>query len=77
MLSSLLALLLLGLAGLLVASVVLAVIGLVFSIAFGVAGLLLFKVAPLLLVGWVVLKLVERARPARRIASADREWLDS
>lgn len=77
MVSALLTLLVLGIAGLVVAGLVLAVLGVVFSIAFGVAGLLLLKVAPLLLLGWIVLRLVNRGRPGRQISRADREWLDS
>lgn len=82
MVSALLTLLVLGIAGLVVAALVLAVLGVVFSIAFGVAGLLLLKVAPLLLLGWIVLRLVKRGPPgrhppARQISRADREWLDS
>lgn len=77
MLSALLTLLVLGIAGMIVISVVLAVLGTVFSVAFGLVGVLLFKVAPLLLIGWCVLKLVERRRAPKRLSSADQRWLDS
>lgn len=77
MLSAFLTLLFLGIAGLVVISLVMAVLGIFFSMAFGIVGILLFKVAPLLLIGWVVLKLVERRRGHRRISAADQRWLDS
>lgn len=77
MLTALLTLLALGIAGLVVISVVMAVIGVVFSVAFGLVGVLLFKVAPLLLIGCCVLKLVERGRRPKRLSSADQRWLDS
>ena len=77
MLSALLSLFMIGIVGLIVGSVVLAVIGAVFSVAFGLIGVLLFKVAPVLLVGWLALKLVERVRrPRSGISAADQKWLD-
>ena len=72
MLGALMTLLLLGIAGIVVLSLVFAVLGMVM----GVVGFLLFKVAPVLLIGWVVLKLVERSRGRKRISAADRKWLD-
>ena len=39
-------------------------------------GFLLFKVAPLLLIGWVVFKLVGRSRHRAQISAADQRWLD-
>lgn len=77
MLSTLLTLFVLGIAGLVVFSVVMAIVGIVLSVTFGLVGFLLFKVAPVLLVGWLVLKLVDRTRDRRRISSADQQWLDS
>lgn len=77
MLGSLLTLLIAGLVGVVAIGVVLAIAGTLFSITFGLIGFLLFKVAPILLVGWVVLKLVERGRNGRRISAADQRWLDS
>ena len=46
-------------------------IGLVGSLA----AFLLFKVAPIMLVGWVVVKLLDR-RSSGRLSSADRRWLE-
>jgi|TARA_B110000438_G_scaffold172266_1_gene164655 hypothetical protein len=65
-----------GLATLLVAGIVLGVIGVVFSLTFGLATFLLFKVAPILLVGWVVVKMFEKRRGKGSLSDADRRWLD-
>jgi hypothetical protein len=65
-----------GLVTLIAAGIVLSVLGTVFSLTFGLASFLLFKVAPIMFVGWVVLKLVDRARGRRRITDADRRWLE-
>jgi archaellum biogenesis protein FlaJ (TadC family) len=77
MLSALITLFVLGIVGLVVISVVMALIGVFFSLTFGLVGFLLLKVAPLLLIGWVVLKLVDRSRARKRISAADQRWLDS
>lgn len=76
MLSTLLMLFVIGIVGLVAVSVVLALVGVVFSVAMGVAGFLLFKVAPVLLVGWLALKLVQRVTGRRTISAADQRWLD-
>jgi uncharacterized membrane protein YvlD (DUF360 family) len=66
-----------GLVTLVMVAIVLSIVGVVFSIAFGVAGFLLFKVAPLVLVGWLILKFLDRKRPHGELSAADREWLES
>jgi hypothetical protein len=76
MIGTLITLFLLGIAGLVAISVLMAIVGVVFSVTFGIVGFLLFKVAPILLVGWVVLKLIERSRGRARLSAADRKWLD-
>lgn len=76
MLGTLLTLLIVGFFGLVALSVILAIVGGILSITFGIVGFLLFKVAPVLLVGWVILKLVDRSRGRRRISAADQRWLD-
>lgn len=76
MLGTLLTLFAVGLVSLVVLGVVLSVVGAVFSIGFGIATFLLFKVAPILLVGWVVLKLVDRSRSGGELSPADRRWLE-
>lgn len=73
---SLLTFLVVGLVTLLVAGVVLAVVGTVFSLTMGLAAFLLFKVAPVLLVGWLVVKLIERKRHGGELSDADRRWLE-
>ncbi len=65
-----------GLVTLIAAGVVLSVVATVFSLTFGLASFLLFKVAPIMFVGWVVLKLVDRARGKRRLSAEDRKWLE-
>ena len=72
MLGSMLTFLLVGLITLIVAGVALSVVGM----ALGLAGFLLFKVAPILLVGWVIVKLIEKKRGGDAISNADRKWLD-
>jgi hypothetical protein len=59
-----------------VVGVLLAILSFVVSVTFGIVGFLLFKVAPLLLIGWVVVKVVERSRSRRAIGRADQKWLD-
>jgi hypothetical protein len=76
MLGTLLTFFAVGLVALVAISIVLAVVGTVFSLAFGLVGFLLFKVAPILLVGWLVLKLIDRGRRPAEISAADREWLE-
>lgn len=65
-----------GLVTLIAAGVVLSVVGFLFSLTFGLASFLLFKVAPVLFVGWVVLKLVDRASGKRRLSVEDQKWLN-
>ena len=56
---------------------VLSVIGTVFSLAIGTVGFLLLKVAPIALVGWVVLKFLDRGNKRDEISAGDREWLEN
>jgi hypothetical protein len=65
-----------GLVTLIAAGVVLSLLGTVFSLTFGLASFLLFKVAPVMFIGWVVLKILDRVRGKRQISAADRKWLD-
>jgi hypothetical protein len=76
MIGSLLTFFAVGLVTLLVAGIVLSVIGVVFSLTFGLAAFLLFKVAPILLVGWIVVKIIERSRGGGSLSDADRRWLE-
>lgn len=73
---SLLTFLAVGLATIIVASVVLAVVGTIFSLTMGLAMFLLFKVAPVVLVGWVVVKLISKKSSRGELSQADRKWLE-
>jgi hypothetical protein len=76
MLGSLLTFFAVGLITLIVAGIVLSVVGVVFSLTLGLASFLLFKVAPVLLVGWIVVKLVQKSTNAGALSEADRKWLE-
>lgn len=66
-----------GLITLIAAGIVLSIVGVIFSFALGVAGFLLFKVAPILFIGWLVLKLFDRSKSGSgQLSAADRRWLD-
>ena len=75
MIGSLLTFLAVGLATLIVAGIVLSILGTVLSIGFGLAAFL-FRVAPILLVGWVVLKVIDRRKGSESLSAADRRWLE-
>lgn len=75
MLTSLLTLFVVGIVALVAVGVVLSVIGAVLGIAFGLAGFLLFKVAPVVLVGYVVMRCL--APKQKRLSAEDRRWLES
>ncbi len=75
MIGSLLTFFAVGLVTLLVAGVVLSVVGAIFGILGSLASFLLFNVAPILLVGWVVVKLIDR-KSKGSLSAADRKWLD-
>lgn len=75
MVSSLLTFFVVGLLSLVAIGVVLAIVGAVFGLALGLAGFLLFKVAPVVLIGYLVLRLLKPRRT--RLSAADREWLES
>ncbi len=64
-----------GLVTLVVAGVVLSIVASVLSLGLGLAAFLLFKVAPILLVGWVVLKVIDKRRGGS-LSAADRRWLE-
>jgi hypothetical protein len=65
-----------GLATILVAGIVLSIVGVVFSLTIGLAAFLLFKVAPILLVGWIVVKVLDRSKGGRSLSDSDRRWLE-
>ena len=77
MLASLLTFFFVGLIAIVVGAVALAVVGTIFSLTLGLAAFLLFKVAPVLLIGWIVVKLIEKKRGhAGELSEADRRWLE-
>ncbi len=76
MIGTLLTFLAVGLATLIVAGIVLSILGTVLSIGFGLAAFLLFKVAPVLLVGWVVLKVIDTRSDSGSLSASDRRWLE-
>ncbi len=65
-----------GLVTLIAAGVVISVLGAVLGLTFGLAQFLLFKVAPIMFLGWLGLKLFDRVRGRRRISASDQRWLD-
>ena len=75
MIGSLLTFFAVGLLTPVVAGVVLSVAGAVIGLGFSLAGFLLFKVAPVMFVGWVVLKLMDR-KNGGELSAADRRWLE-
>ena len=76
MLGSLLTFFAVGLITLIVAGIVLSVVGVVFSLTLGLASFLLFQVAPVLLVGWIVVKLIQKSSSSGALSEADRKWLE-
>jgi len=65
-----------GLVTLVVAGIALSIVGTVLSLGFGLAVFLVFKVAPVLLVGWVVLKVIDK-KQGGSLSAADQRWLES
>lgn len=76
MIGTLLTLFAVGLVTLIVLGVALSLVGTVFSLTLGLAGFLLFKIGPILLVGWIVLKIIDSRTSRREISAADRAWLE-
>lgn len=75
MISTVLTYLIVGILVIVGVSVGLAVVGAVFGLALGLAKFLLLTVGPILLVGYVVMRLVAPRR--KRLSKAEREWLES
>lgn len=65
-----------GLVTVIAAWLVLMVVGAVFSLTFGLAMFLLTKVAPIMLVGWIVVKVFQKMRRSDSLSDADRKWLE-
>lgn len=75
MIGSLLTFFAVALVTLIVAGVVLAIVGTVFSLTFGLVSFLLFKVAPIVLVGWIVVKVIQKVGGGS-LSDSDRKWLE-
>lgn len=75
MIASILSYLVIGLIVLVGVTLGLAVLGAVFGLALGLAKFLLFTVGPILLVGYVVMRVL--APRSKRLSKAEREWLES
>lgn len=75
MLSSLLTLVIIGLVAVVGIGIVLALVGAVFGLALGLVEFLLFTVAPLALIGYLVMRFLAPRR--KRLTKADRDWLES
>lgn len=76
MVATLLTLFAAGLVTILVIGVVLSILGAIFSLTLGLTSFLLFKIAPILLVGWVALKLFDRRKSRGHLSAADQAWLE-
>jgi hypothetical protein len=75
MISALLTFFVVGLIALIGLVVVLALVGVVFGLALSLVGFLLFKVAPVVLVGYLLVRFL--APRQARLSPADREWLEN
>jgi hypothetical protein len=71
MIKSLLSLFAIGLVAILGVSLVLSVVG----TAIGIASFLFFKAAPVLFLGWIVVKVYEKVRGPDSLSSTDQSWL--
>lgn len=76
MIGALLTFLAMGIVSIVAVWIVLSVVGSLLGLTVGIAGFLLFKVAPVMLVGWVVLKLLARVRRRGVLSASDRRWLE-
>jgi len=76
MIGSLLTFFAAALVSLVVAGVVLGVVSVIFSVTFGLVSFLLFKVAPVLFVGWLAVKVFAKLRGGSSLSDADRRWLN-
>lgn len=75
MIGTILTFFIMGLVALVGVAIVLALVGAVFGLALSLVGFLLFKVAPIILVGYVLVRFL--APRSHRLSAADRKWLES
>ena len=76
MIGSLMTFLAMAVVSIVVVWIVLSVVGSLLGLTLGIAGFLLFKVAPVMLVGWIVLKVAARLKARRKLSASDRRWLE-
>ena len=76
MIRALLTFFLVGLATIIVVGLGFTLLGGALSVAAELASFLLFRVAPVLLVGWIAVKIFDKLRNRGSISAADRRWLD-
>ena len=76
MIRTLLTFLAMGVLSLVVVSIVLSVVGTLLGLTVGIASFLLFKVAPIMLLGWAVLKVWDKVRGGGALSASDRKWLE-
>lgn len=76
MISTLLTFLAVGVVSLVVVWIVLTVVGSLLGLTIAIGGFLFFKVVPIMLLGWLVLKVVSRVRGRDALPAADRQWLE-
>ncbi len=77
MIGTLLTFLAMGIVSIVVVWIVLSVIGALLGLTAGIAGFLLWKVVPIMFVGWFVLKVLARVRRGPgALSAADRQWLE-
>ncbi|MDE2762101.1 MAG: hypothetical protein OXQ94_04525 [Gemmatimonadota bacterium] len=76
MIGTLLTFLAMGIVSIVIVWIVLSVVGSLLGLTLGIAGFLIFKVAPIMLIGWVVLKLLARVRSRGVLSASDRRWLE-
>ena len=77
MLSAILTFLVMGVIAIAAVGVVLAVVGAVLGLAIGLTAFLLFKVLPVMLIGYLVVRLIAPKSPKNQLSEADRKWLES
>ena len=75
MIGTLLTFLAVGIVSIVAVWIVLQVVGSLLGLTLGIASFLLIKVAPVMLVGWLVLKVLAKVRRSS-LSAADRQWLE-
>lgn len=71
MLTALLTFFLIGLVGLVLLGVLLATVGVVFKLTFGLAGFVLFRILPIVALGYLIVRFLRPRRPREPEAGAD------